>query len=179
MGCDVLVLVIAILSIKIFKISYLHKYWCFLSILKCKSYLLVALEKLRSRLFKALTELWVCCGFSNRLWCFGPCYCHIVNKNFQNIKSPQVLMLFEHFKMPKLSTCCAKEAWRDSRKHWTEFWVCCGCSNGLWCFGPCYCHIVNESFQNIKSPQVLMYSWAILKCKSYLLAVLDEALERL
>ena len=45
-GCDVLVLVIAILSIKIFKISYLHKYWCFLSISKCKSYLLVVLQYL-------------------------------------------------------------------------------------------------------------------------------------
>ena len=46
MGCDVLVLAIAILSTKIFTISYLHKYWCFLSISKCKSYLLAALKKL-------------------------------------------------------------------------------------------------------------------------------------
>ena len=108
-GCDVLVLAIAILLIKNFKISYLHKYWCFLSILKCKSYLLAE----RTKHWRDSRKHWQSFGYvvasQNMLWCFGPCYCHIVNKKFQNIISPQVLMLFEYFKMQKLSTCWAKD----------------------------------------------------------------------
>ena len=176
-GCDVLVLAIAILSIKTFKISYPHKYWCFLSISKCKNYLLAELKKNRETI-ENIGRVWVCCGFSNRWWCFGPCYCHIVNKNFQNIISPQVLMLLEHFKMQKLSIWWANKAWRDSRKHWQSFGYVVAAQMG------CDVLVLAIAILLIKNFKIsyLHKYWcflSILKCKSYLLAELKKLEETL
>ena len=104
-------LLIGILSIKIFKISYFHKYWCFLSNSKMQKLSTCWAKEAWRDSRKHWQSFGVCCGCSNGLWCFGSCYCHIVNKNFQNIISPQVLMIFEHSKMQQLSTCWAREAW--------------------------------------------------------------------
>ena len=125
-----------------------------------------------------MEEFWVCCGFSNRLWCFGPCYWHIVNKNFQNIISPQVLMLLEHFKMQKLSICWANKAWRDSRKHWQRFGYVVAAQMGC---DVLVLAIAILLIKNFKISYLYKY-WcflSILKCKSYLLAELKKLEETL
>ena len=65
-------------------------------------------------------------------------------------------MLFEHSKMQKLSTCWAKEAWRDSWKHWQSFGYVVAAQIGCDVLVLAIAHIVNKNFQNIISPQVLM-----------------------
>ena len=130
------------------------------------------------RLLKALTEFWVCCGCSNGLWCFGPCYCHIVNKNFQNIISPQVLMLFEHFKMQKLSTCWAPVPWWNSRKQWQSLGYVVASQIG------CDVLVLAIAILSIKIFKIsnLHKYWcflSILKCKSYLLSELQKLGETL